>query len=339
MRWSLRLMGITMKHEVYSREATWNVLDVEVHGTITAPKGSKPLASVVFVAGSGPTDRDWCSPLLPGSNGSAKLLAEFLAEMGFATIRYDKMASGPHVMENFPKFAGKLSMQTHVDEVVGAVDALVSEVGAGKLFGLSNSEGTIHVINYQLWAKKDRFSGLVLTGAPGRSIGELGRSQVTAQLSKMPDADKLIAAFEASASDFAAGREVNPDPSLPDMAKMLLLGFSNPINLPFARELWNYDPAENLAKMDVPTLVLIGKKDIQVDWQVDGGLLQEAVQGRGSFEFVFPEFANHVLKHEAKERSQIDPQAATMGYNSPEAKLDQATVEIIYHWLKNRSKA
>jgi hypothetical protein len=89
----------------------------------------------------------------------------------------------------------------------------------------------------------------------------------------------------------------------------------------------------------VPVLVLIGKKDIQVDWQVDGGLLQKVVEGRGSFEFVFPEFANHVLKHEAKERSQIDPQAATMGYNSPDAKLDQATVEIVYHWLERRSKA
>ena len=57
-------------------------------------------SAVVFVAGSGPTDRNWCSPLLPGTNGSGKLLAEALASQGFVTLRYDKLASGPHVKEN-----------------------------------------------------------------------------------------------------------------------------------------------------------------------------------------------------------------------------------------------
>ncbi len=36
----------------------------------------------MMVADSGPTDRGWCSLLLPGKNGSGKLLAETLAGEG-----------------------------------------------------------------------------------------------------------------------------------------------------------------------------------------------------------------------------------------------------------------
>ena len=48
-----------------------------------------------MIAGSGPTDRDWNAPFIPGTNGSAGLLAEALANAGFASIRYDKRLSGP----------------------------------------------------------------------------------------------------------------------------------------------------------------------------------------------------------------------------------------------------
>ncbi|MDA4132233.1 MAG: alpha/beta hydrolase, partial [Thaumarchaeota archaeon] len=109
---------------IENKEVTWKVLDVPVHGTITAPADKAARSAVVFVAGSGPTDRNWCSPLLPGTNGTAKLLAEALASQGFLTLRYDKLASGPHVRENLPKFVGKLSMQSHMEELSGAVETI-----------------------------------------------------------------------------------------------------------------------------------------------------------------------------------------------------------------------
>ena len=94
------------KH-IEDKEATWNVFDIPVYGTITTPISTNAHPAVVFVAGSGPTDRNWCSPLLPGTNGSAKLLAEELASQGFVTLRYDKLASGPHVKENILNLSAK----------------------------------------------------------------------------------------------------------------------------------------------------------------------------------------------------------------------------------------
>ncbi|GAA1496387.1 hypothetical protein GCM10009628_13890 [Paeniglutamicibacter kerguelensis] len=37
----------------------------------------------------------WCSPLLPGGNGSGRLFADAFARVGIASLRYDKWASGP----------------------------------------------------------------------------------------------------------------------------------------------------------------------------------------------------------------------------------------------------
>jgi hypothetical protein len=85
-------------------------------------------------------------------------------------------------------------------------------------------------------------------------------------------------------------------PYLPDFIKYLLLSLETPANLPFAKELWLYNPSEYLSKVKEPTLVIIGKKDVQVDWQVDGKALENAKAANVSF--VYPQNANHVLKFE-----------------------------------------
>ncbi len=243
------------------QEIEWNINNIPIHGTVTRPKNWKPHAAVVFVAGSGRTDRNWCSPLLPGENCSGKLLAEALANEGYLTLRYDKLASGPHVQENVPKMMGKISMQSHLDELSGAVKALVEGENMDKdnLFVLTNSEGAIHALNYQLQATV-KFKGLVLTGAPGRSIGEVARNQIVNQLAALPNKEAILGKYDAAISSFSKSNPITPDPSLPEGIMQLLLSLNAPINLPFARELWSYNPAEYISKVEEPILVLIGKK-------------------------------------------------------------------------------
>jgi alpha-beta hydrolase superfamily lysophospholipase len=55
-------------------------------------------------------------------------------------------------------------------------------------------------------------------------------------------------------------------------------------------------------------LVVIGKKDIQVDWQTDGQLLEKANAQKPNVTFVYPENANHLLKYEEKAREFLDAQ-------------------------------
>jgi len=123
------------------------------------------------------------------------------------------------------------------------------------------------------------------------------------------------------------------DPSLPEGVKMLLRSLESPNNLPFSRELWAYSLPEHIAKVDDPVLVVIGKKDIQVDWKVDGKALEEATAGKATVSFAYPENANHVLKHEALPVGELTAQYVGANYNAPDARLDEETASTILGWL------
>lgn len=319
-----------------SSEVTWQLGGTSVYGTLVRPVGPGPFPAVVMVAGSGPTDRDWNSPLLPGSNGSAHLLAEALAQAGVASLRYDKRVSGPHARENVPLLIGKLSMQSHVDEFAGAVRTVASQeyVRSDRIFALANSEGTLHALNYQLLSPTLPLAGLVLIGPPGRTVGAVARSQLAAQAASVPNGDALLALYDAAIARFLAGEPVAPDPALPEGVQLLLKSLEAPANLPFARELWMADAASLLRQVDVPVLVIIGKKDIQVDWQADGEPLQQAAVGYEHVTFLFSENANHVLKQELRPRSELVQANVMESYNSPGTHLDQQALVDIIAWLK-----
>src|SRR5215470_14696523 len=203
-----------------SSEVTWQLGETSVYGTVVRPVGPGPFPAVVMVAGSGPTDHDWNSPLLPGTNGSARLLAEALAKAAIASLRYDKRASGPHRRENMQALIGKMSMQSHLDELATAVRTIASQdyIRKDKLFALTNSEGALHALNYQVSNPAIPFAGLVLTAPPGRTVGAVGRSQVAAQVAGIPNGEALMAAYDAAIARFIAAQPFTPDPSLPQAA-------------------------------------------------------------------------------------------------------------------------
>src|SRR5437899_9881214 len=236
-----------------SLEITWQLGETSVSGTLVRPCGPGPFPAVVMVAGSGPTDRDWNSPRLPGSNGSARLIAEALARAGIASLRYDKRASGPHARENSQLLIDKVSMQSHVDELAGAVRTMASQayVRDGRIFALANSEGTLHALNYQLHSPKIPFAGLVLIGPPGRAVGSVAHSQLAAQASGIPNGDALLALYDAAIARFLAQEPITPDPALPEGVQMLLKALETPANLPLARELWMANAAPLLTQVDI----------------------------------------------------------------------------------------
>jgi hypothetical protein len=213
-----------------SLEISWPMGETTMYGTLVRPSGLGPFPAVVMVAGSGPTDRDWNSPLLPGTNGSARLLAEALARAGIASLRYDKRASGPHARENVPLLIGKMSMQSHVDELAGAVRVMANQAytRSGRIFALANSEGTLHALNYQLHNPAIPFAGLVLIGPPGRPVGAVARSQLAAQAAHIPNGEALLALYDAGIARFQAGDPIAPDPVLPEGVQMLLKSLETP---------------------------------------------------------------------------------------------------------------
>src|SRR5437660_6622753 len=125
--------------DAISAEISWQLGQATAHGTLVKPSGPGPFPAAVMVAGSGPTDRDANSPLLPGTNGSARLLADELARSGIASLRYDKQVSGPHALENVRAMNGGVTMQGHVDELAAAVRTVAAQefVRDGRIFALA----------------------------------------------------------------------------------------------------------------------------------------------------------------------------------------------------------
>ena len=323
---------------------TWLVDEIEVGASLTRPAGDGPFGAVIMVAGSGPTDRNWNTPLLAGANGSAALLAKVLADNGFVVLRYDKRASGPQGLANAARLAGRVSMQSHVDELAGGVRLLAArtDVDATRLFALSNSEGAIHVLNYQVQQsalQHDRqaalpFGGMVLTGAPARPVGLVAHDQLAAQLQPLPGGAEQLAAYDRAMANFVAEQPLDLDPNLLEGVRNLILSITQPFNLPFARELWVLDPLAQLAAVTVPVLVVIGKKDLQVDWQADGSLFATLAEAHRNVEVAFVPDANHVLKHEARPRETLTGAEAAADYNAEGKVLDPEAVRLIVEWLR-----
>jgi len=319
-----------------SVEVTWPLDGITMSGTLTLPDGDGPFPAVVLVAGSGPTDRDWCSPLLPGTNGSGRLFAEAFAEAGIASLRYDKRASGPDAAESARALYGKLSMRSHLEELVAAVSVLTGHdaIDSMRLAGLGNSEGTLHVLHYVTSQPDVPFAGVVLAAPPGRSVGEVLLTQLAQQAAQLPGGTELMPEVEAAAARYERGEPMDLDPRLPDSVKMVLASFESPANLPLARELWVESAADELPNVDIPTLILIGRRDLQVDATADGIPLEQAAAGKDDITFAYPANANHVFKEDTRTPAE---QAAAPGdgYNEDGTHLDPEALSAVLDWLES----
>ena len=122
------------------------------------------------------------------------------------------------------------------------------------------------------------------------------------------------------------------DPRLPDSVKMVLASFEAPANLPLARELWVESAADELPNVNIPTLVIIGQKDLQIDATADGDPLQQATAGKTNITFAFPTNANHVFKEDPRTPTE---QAASPGeyYNQDGTHLDPQALDAVHERL------
>jgi predicted acyl esterase len=92
--WSLMLLltqsAWTQTGLYQEQETELAIVGGTLKGTLLTPTEARRPPVVLIIAGSGPTDRDGNSPLLPGKNNSLRQLADSLAAHGIASLRYDK---------------------------------------------------------------------------------------------------------------------------------------------------------------------------------------------------------------------------------------------------------
>jgi pimeloyl-ACP methyl ester carboxylesterase len=307
-----------------------------VPGSLVRPTSGGPYAGVVLMAGSGPTDRDWTSPLLPAKNGSGKLLAEALAKHGVVVLRFDKAGVGGNKAD-----LTTATFDIYRDEGQAALAALRArkDVAPSALFVAGHSEGGIHATRVAL-AEGDHIAGLLLLSVSARSMTDLILAQLEPQLrAALPQrADAELAAVRSAFADFAAGKSVDPTKvtAIPGV-QQLVGAVVNPATATLARGLVTFDPLPAVAQVHVPIFVFNGMKDVQVDPELDAKKL--AAANKEATLFIAPE-ADHVLKHEPKTVAELRANllAVQTGYNAEGRTLDEATVNAIVGWLADHTK-
>jgi pimeloyl-ACP methyl ester carboxylesterase len=326
--------------EIVSEDVSFVAGGRTIPGTIVHPaSGTGP--GLLLLAGSGPTDRDWNSPLLPGKNGSAKLLAEALAARGVTVLRFDKAFSGRN--PGLP--IADLTLDTYRDEATAALDFLRTraEVDPARVFVAGHSEGGIHATRLALSAA-GRIRGVILISAPGQSLREVLEVQLErnflAGLKLTPgQIEAEMVPIRTALRSFVAGQDVDPKTasSRPEIVQ-ILSALMAPMVARIGRALVSFEPAQAAAEIAVPVLVLQGEKDVQVDPAENAERLVAARRSAGKpVDYHKSPLADHVLKTEPRplEEVRADLQLVMAKYNSPDRALDDDLLEALARWIRD----
>ena len=209
-------------------------------GTLELPDMTGPVACAVFFAGSGPTDRDWSSPLSRGAGGG-KLLAATLRRRGIGSLRFDKLGSGRN-----RRGLGRLSLDHFRDEGVLAFEYLDDLPACRVVFLLGISEGAIHALRTAA-AKGDDpvLGGVIMLAPPAKPLIDRLLDQIWANELGRGDPDRTELA--QLLSDFRYAARDGDDPTPPDFGGLeplvgLWRSLNHPVNARVARQLLFVDP-------------------------------------------------------------------------------------------------
>jgi alpha-beta hydrolase superfamily lysophospholipase len=307
--------------------------------TIVLPSGDGPAPGIVFFAGSGPTDRDWTSPLMPGQNGSAAQLAAALQAHGIGSIRFDKVGSGVNMPASGSpedlRMLEVLSLAHYVDEAEAAFDELAARGGCAPIFFLGHSEGSIHASSAAIARQHDpRFGGFISLSGPSRSLLATASDQVRAmRLAAGADAGTVGAALAAMRAAMVDPGAPAPDLSAIPEAIPLWQATHGPVQQPVARELMLADPLAALPAYRGRALVVSAANDAQVP-VADGDAIFAALGSlAGDKRRVTIAGANHVYKTEDRLPGSVPPGDLIAGYADAGHELAEGLVEAIVRFV------
>ena len=274
-----------------------------VFGTLLVPSATAKVPVVLIISGSGPTDRDGNSILLPGKNDSLKMLADGLARHGIASLRYDKRGVAASLAASPPEIDLRFDM--YIDDAVAWGQKLRADERFSRVTIAGHSEGALIGMIAAQRLPADKF--VSIAGA-GRPAGELILAQLSGQVSPQlyQSASDIVAALNA-------GNTVpNPPPELSSLFR--------PSVQPYLISWFRYDPVREISDMHTPMFIVQGTTDIQVS--VDDA--QRLAAGNPAAKLLIIPGMNHVLKDVPP-----DPDAQMRSYSDPSLKIDNSLVEAI----------
>jgi pimeloyl-ACP methyl ester carboxylesterase len=272
----LSLLMVSLSAAAAQRPVSLEVGGGTVYGTELTPDGVTGKVPVVLLhSGSGPTDRDGNSTMLPGPNDSLKMVAEGLARHGIASIRYDKRAIGASALPVWKE--ENLRLDDYVSDAAAWLHKLRADPRFSRVAMAGHSEGA--QIAAEACAQGGADACVLIAGA-GHTLDEILHDQLKDKLPPplMAESDRILASLKE-------GKTVAQVPPP-------LMSLYHPSVQPYLISSFQHDPRKAIAALNMPVLILQGTNDIQVSQDEAKALSAAAPKAR----LVIIEGMNHVLK-------------------------------------------
>ncbi len=278
-----------------------------VHGTLLLPQGCPPFDIVLLHVGSGPTDRDGNTPMLPGSNNGHRMLAETFQQRGIASLRYDKRGIANSAGASLP--VTETRIEHFADDLQQWMGMVRDDERFGEVTLIGHSEGALISSMASLRSPPER---LVSLAGAGRPAGDILREQLAKGLP-----EPLFAEAQTILEQLERGETVDEVP-------VLLSNVFHPKVQPYVISWLAHDPAEILAKITVPTMIIGGTSDIQVP-VADAERMAAA---RPDAELCIVDDMNHVLKE-----ATLEQESQSKAYSDPSMPLATGLVDCLMRFV------
>ncbi len=260
---------------VRTESATLVISTGSLAGTLTLPATQGPVPLAILIAGSGPTDRNGNSAGAPSGPDAYRLLSEQLAQRGIASVRYDKRGVAGS------RSAGLSERDARFDDLANDAAAWIRKYRNDPRFSsiviIGHSEGSLLGM---LAVQRARADGYISVAGPARRADIVMHEQLALQFPR--------ALLEQSDSVFAALARGDTVATLsPQLQKLF-----RPSVQPYLISWLRYNGADEIARVQVPTLIVQGTHDNQVR-VFEADLLAKA---QPTARLVKIEGMNHVLK-------------------------------------------
>ena len=286
------------------KEVKVNIHGETMYGTLTSVSGGTKAPVVIIIQGSGPTDRNGISGIM--QMNTYRMLAESLAEHGIASLRYDKLMIGKSQTKNLKE--ENLTFENNTEWVLAWVDFLAQKKYQHIIL-VGHSEGSLIGMLAAQQGKVDKY--ISLEGA-GRPIDEILYEQISAQSEELgqkckPYLDKL-----------KTGELIDVVP------KDLEAIFRKSVQ-PYLISWMKYDPKIEIAKLDIPTLIVQGSTDIQVTTKDS----ERLAEGTPNAQYVLINGMSHILKDGPEERT-----ANILTYYNPKLPLNKDLIDTLIRFIQ-----
>jgi len=276
----------------------------DIAGTIALPKNAGQMPIVIFVAGSGPVDRNGNLPM--ANNDGFKKLASALAEDGIASLRYDKRGIGESAKAGEKE--GDLKFEDYIKDLSAWISLTKKDKRFSKIIVAGHSEGSL--IGMVASIEADGFISIAGAGEP---VDKILKRQLSTQPQQVQDFSYPII------DSLKLGKRVeNVNP--------MLFNLFRPSVQPYLISWMKYDPKSEIKKLKIPVLILQGTNDIQVTVD-DANKLSTA---NPAAHLVLIENMNHVFRIVEGESREANLAA----YNNPQLPIAEKLVSSIIGFVK-----